>query len=37
MSELKVACIGAGSSGTWHMAEFERHVPGCVVDLNLDL
>ena len=31
MSELRVACIGAGSSGTWHMVELERHVPGCVV------
>ena len=38
--KLKVACIGAGCSGTGHMILLEMFEPGCCVafsDLNRDL
>ncbi|MDD2479080.1 MAG: Gfo/Idh/MocA family oxidoreductase [Victivallaceae bacterium] len=40
MKKLKIACIGAGCSGTNHMIWFEERMPGSVVafcDLNRDI
>ena len=31
MNKLKIACIGAGSSGTGHMILLEKYAPGSVV------
>ena len=31
MEQLKIACIGAGNSGTNHMIWFEKRIPGSVV------
>ncbi|MHC4873741.1 MAG: Gfo/Idh/MocA family protein [Planctomycetota bacterium] len=30
LKDLKLACIGAGCSGSGHMIHLERYVPGCV-------